>query len=56
MMRENKVYDEIQIGDHATIKRVLTDNDLYIFANASGNINPLHMPQDGEEATEVVAP
>ncbi len=58
MMRENKTYDEIKVGDEATIKRVLTANDLFIFAHASGNLNPLHLPKDGEEAAsqEIVAP
>ena len=51
MMRENRTYDEIQVGDEATIKRVLTANDLFIFAHASGNLNPLHLPHDGEEAS-----
>ena len=57
MLRENRVYDEISVGDHATVKRVLTPNDLYIFANASGNLNPLHMPKSGDEdSPEIAAP
>ena len=57
MMRENKIYEEIAVGDEATIKRVLTANDLFIFARASGNLNPMHLPQNGNEASpEIVAP
>ncbi len=59
MIHENKTYDEIAIGDQATIKRVLTANDLYVFAHASGNLNPMHMPDEnggGEEPHEIVAP
>lgn len=62
MIRENKTYDEISIGHEASIKRVLTANDLYIFANASGNLNPMHMPADDTDANreassnEIVAP
>jgi len=58
MMHENKTYDEIKVGDEASIKRVLTANDLYIFAHASGNLNPLHLPKNGDEAAsqEIVAP
>ena len=48
MMRENRTYKEICVGDEATIKRVLNANDLFIFARASGNLNPLNMPHDGE--------
>ena len=57
MIRENRTYDEISPGDQATIKRVLTPNDLYVFAHASGNLNPLHMPKSGnEDLPEIVAP
>ena len=60
-MRENKTYDELQVGDEATIKRVCTGNDLYVFAHASGNLNPLHLPGNQGEAPkgnepETVAP
>ncbi len=43
-MVANKTYDEINVGDSASITRVCTANDLYIFANASGNLNPLNLP------------
>ena len=58
MMRENKTYEEIRIGDEASIRRVLTANDLFIFAHASGNLNPMHLPKEGEEtlSEEIVAP
>jgi phosphate butyryltransferase len=57
MMRENRTYEKIKVGDEASIKRVLTADDLYIFANASGNLNPLHLPRNGDAASqEIVAP
>jgi phosphate butyryltransferase len=57
MIRENKIYDEISVGDEANQKRVLTANDLYVFAHASGNLNPMHMPQPAENNPhEIVAP
>ncbi len=57
MMRENRTYEEIKVGDEASIKRVLTANDLYIFAHASGNLNPLHLPKNGDAASQdIVAP
>jgi len=58
-MRENKTYDELQVGDEASIRRVCTGNDLYIFAYASGNLNPLHRPEPkpgNNGATEAIAP
>ena len=38
MIRENRLYNELNIGDAASIKRICTANDLYIFAHASGNL------------------
>ena len=57
MIRENRLYDELKVGDTASVKRVCTANDLYIFAHASGNLNPLHLPRDGgEKRSEAIAP
>ena len=57
MMRENKTYEEIVVGDEASIKRVLTADDLYIFAHASGNLNPIHLPNDADSPPhDIVAP
>jgi len=57
MIRENRLYDELKVGDTASIKRVCTANDLYIFAHASGNLNPLHMPSEDRVSTsETIAP
>jgi phosphate butyryltransferase len=51
MIHENRLYDEIKVGDTASVKRVCAANDLYIFAHTSGNLNPLHLPdQNGSEA------
>ncbi|KAA5606546.1 bifunctional enoyl-CoA hydratase/phosphate acetyltransferase [Roseospira marina] len=55
--RANRTYDEIAIGDEATVRRVCTGRDMIVFAHASGNYNPLHLPhanRDGEHG--VVAP
>ena len=57
MIRENKLYDELKVGDTTCIKRVCTANDLYIFAHASGNLNPVHLPADSDEDhSEAIAP
>jgi len=56
MTRDNRLYDELQIGDTASIKRVCTANDLYVFAHASGNLNPLHLPGDDAEGSGAIAP
>ena len=57
MIRENRLYDELRVGDTASIKRICSANDLYIFAHASGNLNPVHLPQDdGDNRSEAIAP
>jgi len=55
MAQSNKTYDELKVGDEAVIKRVCSANDLYVFAHASGNLNPLHLPES-EGSGEAVAP
>ncbi|MEM6487068.1 MAG: bifunctional enoyl-CoA hydratase/phosphate acetyltransferase [Pseudomonadota bacterium] len=56
---ENRPFDELQIGDEASIERVCTEDDFYVFANMSGNHNPLHLLRydgDGDGQPEAVAP
>ncbi|MEP5419204.1 MAG: enoyl-CoA hydratase, partial [Roseibium sp.] len=43
-MATNKTYDQISIGDTAEIVRECSSNDLLVFAHASGNLNPIHLP------------
>jgi phosphate butyryltransferase len=59
MTTENRTYDELSVGDEATIERLCRAEDLYIFAHASGNHNPMHLPDadgDGDGVPEGVAP
>ncbi|MEO0717261.1 MAG: bifunctional enoyl-CoA hydratase/phosphate acetyltransferase [Pseudomonadota bacterium] len=59
MIRENKTWDELEIGDEAVIERPCTPDDFYVFAHASGNLNPMHLPEedgDGDGAPEALAP
>ena len=44
MTRISQTYDELSIGDTASITRIVTPDDLYVFAHVSGNLNPLHLP------------
>lgn len=41
-MITNKTFDEIQIGDTATMQRALTKQDIDIFGIMSGDMNPTH--------------
>jgi phosphate butyryltransferase len=55
----NRTFDEINVGDSAEIRRLITPDDLYVFASASGNYNPMHLPNgdaDGDGRPERVAP
>jgi phosphate butyryltransferase len=59
MTSVNRTYDELEIGDTAELKRLCTADDLYVFAHASGNHNPMHLPEydgDGDGKAESVAP
>jgi phosphate acetyltransferase len=40
---ENRTYDEIQIGDSATLTRTLKPEDIHLFAAMSGDVNPAHV-------------
>src|SRR5690606_28480913 len=44
-------WDEIKEGESASITRVCTPNDLVVFAHASGNLNPVHLPGEAEQET-----
>jgi acyl dehydratase len=42
---ENRTFDEIQLGDTASLVRTLTHQDIEVFAIMSGDINPAHVDQ-----------
>ena len=55
----NTTFDELAVGQTARIERTVTANDLYVFAHASGNTNPIHMPGmdvDKDGTVDTVAP
>ena len=59
MIVENRIFEELAVGDSAQMRRLLTVDDFYIFATASGNHNPMHLPHvdgDGDGLPEAVAP
>ncbi len=43
---ENRTYDEIEVGDTATLERRLTMDDIKLFAVMSGDVNPAHVDED----------
>ena len=40
---ENKTFDEIQVGDTASLQRTLDVRDIQLFAIMSGDVNPAHV-------------
>ncbi|WP_316860367.1 bifunctional enoyl-CoA hydratase/phosphate acetyltransferase [uncultured Cohaesibacter sp.] len=56
---ENKTYDEVQVGDTASLTRTAREEDFLVFANVSGNLNPYHLAayaQEQEGLPETFAP
>ncbi|MGF1658617.1 MAG: bifunctional enoyl-CoA hydratase/phosphate acetyltransferase [Rubrimonas sp.] len=59
MICENRVWDEIEIGETAELRRLCTADDFYVFATVSGNHNPMHLADedgDGDGVKEAIAP
>ncbi|MBN8530244.1 MAG: bifunctional enoyl-CoA hydratase/phosphate acetyltransferase [Alphaproteobacteria bacterium] len=42
----NKTYDEIKIGDAASLTRTLTRQDIQLFAIVTGDMNPAHLDEE----------
>lgn len=40
---ENRTFDELEVGDTATLERTLTWQDIELFAVMSGDVNPAHV-------------
>jgi phosphotransacetylase/acyl dehydratase len=52
-------YADLKPGMEASTTRLVRADDLYVFAHASGNVNPMHLPRedgDGDGKPEAVAP
>jgi phosphate butyryltransferase len=59
MRLENRTFEELQPGETAELRRLITPDDLYVFAAASGNYNPMHLPKmdgDGDGKPDIIAP
>ena len=55
---ENRTFDEIRVGDTASLKRTLTTKDIQLFAVMSGDVNPAHLDAEYAAGTlfhEVIA-
>lgn len=41
-----KTYDELEIGQEASLSKTITETDVYLFAGISGDFNPLHLNEE----------
>ena len=42
---ENRTFDELRVGDSASLVRGLTQHDIELFAVMSGDVNPAHVDE-----------
>lgn len=45
VMLQNRCYDELQVGDSASLTRELSKADIELFAILSGDVNPAHLDE-----------
>src|SRR5579884_2055916 len=45
-MIENRTFDEIKVGDTASLVRTLSRADIELFAVMSGDVNPAHVDEE----------
>jgi len=56
---DNRTFDELAVGETAELVRICTEDDFFVFANASGNHNPMHLANadgNGDGENEAIAP
>ena len=46
-----KTFNDIRLGDRASVKKTIYENDVDTFAKISGDINPVHLDKDFAEST-----
>ncbi|ARB93804.1 bifunctional enoyl-CoA hydratase/phosphate acetyltransferase [Legionella longbeachae] len=49
---ENRTFDELKIGDFASLKRTLTEKDIELFSIMSGDVNPAHVDAEYAKDTQ----
>src|SRR3546814_20631554 len=52
---ENRTFDEIRIGDTASVSRTLSEKDIQLFALVSGDVNPAHRSEERRGGKEWVS-
>lgn len=50
-MLENRTYEELSVGDTASVTHLVSERDLILFATVSGDVNPVHLDEEFAAAT-----
>ena len=50
-MLESRTYEELNIGDTASVSHTVSERDLILFASVSGDVNPVHLDEQFAETT-----
>jgi phosphate butyryltransferase len=55
MIHASRLFCDLKVGDAASISRVVTPDDLYVFAHVSGNLNPANLPGTARDDDDMTA-
>jgi len=44
-------YDQLAVGDTAAVEKTISEEDVYLFADIIGDLNPVHVDQSYAETT-----
>jgi phosphate butyryltransferase len=55
MIHASRLFSDLKVGDAASITRVVTPDDLYVFAHVSGNLNPANLPGSARDDDDMAA-
>jgi len=55
MIHASRLFSDLAVGDVAKITRVVTPDDLYVFAHVSGNLNPANLPGTARDDDDMTA-
>ena len=50
---ENRTFDEITLGESASLERTVTKQDIELYATVSGDANPTHLDEAFAKAGEI---